>query len=76
MGKEKDRQTGAQAQGTARTPLGVGSLPGSSLALQLRMASLRLSLTGKSDSSPILPGWDCVVLDKSLNLIEPQFPLM
>lgn len=76
MGKEKDRQTGTQAQGTAKTPLGVGTLPGSSLALQPRMARLRLSLTGKSYSSLILPGWNCVVLDKSLNLIEPQFPHM
>ena len=38
MGKKKDRQAGSQAQGRARTSTGMGSLLGTSLVLQVRMA--------------------------------------
>ena len=49
MGKKKDRQADSQAQGRARTSTGMGSLLGTSLVLQVRMARLRPFLTEKRD---------------------------
>lgn len=49
MGKKKDRQAGSQAQGRARTSTGMGSLLGTSLVLQLRMAGVRPFLIEKRD---------------------------
>lgn len=49
---------------------------GTGLVLWPRMARLKPSLFGKNDFNPVLPDWGPAASDKSLSLLEPQFPNM